>query len=90
VREDTGGFMLLALTSAPMVVQLRNRDAIDLARLRAWADEWDDEADGACWPARRFVAWVERNMAGDPARQRKDIEAGQLRRRNAIEARAGG
>ena len=55
MREDTGGFMLLALESAPMVVQLRDRDAIDLARLRAWADEWDDEGDGACWPASRFV-----------------------------------
>ncbi len=46
-----------------MVVQLRNRDAIDLARLRAWADEWDHEGDGACWPASRFVQWIESNLA---------------------------
>jgi len=33
--EDPGGFMLLALESAAMTVQLRDRDVIDLGRLRA-------------------------------------------------------
>ena len=37
--------MLLALESAAMTVQLRDRDVIDLARLRAWAVEWDDEGE---------------------------------------------
>jgi len=58
-----------------MVVQLRNRDVIDLARLRAWADEWDDEGDGACWPASRFVQWIERNLTDHDTRA-----AGQRRR----------
>jgi len=31
-------------------MQRRDREAIDLARLRACADEWDDEGDGACGP----------------------------------------
>ncbi len=60
--------MLLTLKSASMVVQLRDRDVIDLARLRAWADEWDHEGDGACWPASRFVQWIERNLTDHDTR----------------------
>ncbi len=75
MREDTGGSVLCwRAIIRPVVVQIRP-EAIDLARLRAWADEWDHEGDGACWPAQRFVAWVERNLAaraddrGDGIRQ---------------------
>lgn len=38
------------------------RRTIPLAQLRAWAREWDVEGDGACWPAERFVEWVDRNL----------------------------
>jgi hypothetical protein len=64
-----------------MAVQL-HPDRIDLVRLRLWAEEWDAEGDGACWPAQRFVEWVERNLA-DRADDRGlgTKEAGQRRRR---------
>ncbi|CAN5256625.1 hypothetical protein BH24CHL10_BH24CHL10_08020 [soil metagenome] len=64
-----------------MVVQLRDRDVIDLARLRAWADEWDDEGDGACWPASRCVQWIEVNLADHADRDDDTRQAGQRRRR---------
>jgi len=64
-----------------VVVQLRPA-AIDLARLRAWADEWDHEGDGACWPATRFVEWIERNLADRADERGHGVrEAGQRRRR---------
>ncbi len=72
---DTGG-----LTSTPMVVQLRDRDVIDVGRLRAWAVEWDDEGDGAHYLASRFVAWVERNLTTDHDTRHDDTRAAGQRR----------
>ncbi len=69
---------LLALESAPMVVQLRP-DVIDLVRLRAWAAEWDDEGDGAHYSASRFVQWIERNLTDHDTRGDDTREAGQRR-----------
>lgn len=70
-----------------MVVQLRPA-AIDLARLRSWAAEWDAEADGAHYSAERFVRWVERCL-GDRADDRGHgtREAGQRERRAAEASR---
>lgn len=62
-----------------MVVQLRDRDVIDLARLRAWADEWDHEGDGAHYSASRFVAWIERNLTDHDTRADDTRAAGQRR-----------
>ena len=62
-----------------MVVQLRP-DVIDLVRLRAWAAEWDDEGDGACWPASRFVQWIERNLTTDHDTRGDDTRAAGQRR----------
>ncbi len=62
-----------------MTVQLRDRDAIDLARLRAWADEWDDEGDGAHYSASRFVTWIERNLTNHDTRNDDTRAAGQRR-----------
>jgi hypothetical protein len=66
-----------------VVVQLRP-EAIDLARLRSWAAEWDHEGDGAHYSAERFVRWVERNLADRATDRGLDtVEAGQRRRREA-------
>ena len=49
------------------------------------ADEWDEEGDGACWPASRFVAWVERNLADNGNLQRAEAlrQLGHQNRRSA-------
>jgi len=67
-----------------MAIQLRP-EAISLARLRSWADEWDHEGDGACWPASRFVEWVSRNLEapGNDERAKVLREVGQQNRHSA-------
>ena len=67
--------LLRALSSAAMAIQIVNRDTIGLRALKSWANEFDDAGDGACWPARRFVAWVEQNLA-----ERDDERHGETRR----------
>lgn len=39
---------------------------IELSRLRAWAAEFDRDADGAHYSARRFVDWVAMALTIDP------------------------
>ena len=58
---------------------------MNLTRLRAWADEWDEEGDGACWAVSRFVAWVERNLAdnGNLERAKALRQLGHQNRRSA-------
>ncbi len=67
-----------------MAIQLRP-EAISLACLRSWADEWDHEGDGACWPAGRFVEWVTRNLErpGNEERAKVLREVGQQNRHSA-------
>jgi len=51
----------------------------DLARLRAWAVEWDDEGDDAHYSASRFVQWIERNLTDHDTRSDDTRAAGQRR-----------
>ena len=48
-------------------------DADDLVRLRFLAAEFDREADGGCWPASRFVEWVELGLNDHGSDVRREI-----------------
>jgi len=41
--------------------------------------QWDDEADGACYSASRFVTWIERNLTDHDTRSDDTRAAGQRR-----------
>ena len=79
VRDDTGASHVVAV-----VVQL-GPDAINLNCLRAWPTSGMRKATSPCWPASRFVAWVERNLADNGNLQRAEAlrQLGHQNRRSA-------